>query len=184
MRPMSASRLIPTGAAADLRSWVRSIIVRAEPTSACRMARLASKEVPDLIGDDRVVEVDQVVRGVGEEGVTFVRADPLRRRIGSPSKEGHVETGLADGGDMPVCAAFDKIEVHLLVLCLTGLQQRGKEARPERGDETYPNDAVLAFSDRANLLRCIADLVDRLPCAADELLSRICELDARASDLG
>ena len=42
--------------------------------------------LPDCAGrlhidNDRVVEVDQVVRRVGEEGVPFEGACPLRRRI-------------------------------------------------------------------------------------------------------
>ena len=37
------------------------------------------------VDDDGVVEVDQVVGGVGEEGVPLQRAGPVRRRIG-PSR--------------------------------------------------------------------------------------------------
>ena len=33
------------------------------------------------IKDDRVIEVDQVVRGIGEEGVPFERSRPLRGRV-------------------------------------------------------------------------------------------------------
>jgi hypothetical protein len=50
------------------RVSVRSSIVRAAPTSACRMARVASTS---MFG------VDQVVVGVSEEGVPLMCACPI-----------------------------------------------------------------------------------------------------------
>ena len=53
-------------------------MVRAAPTSAWRIARLASTSTMTA-----VVQVDRVVRGVGEEGVALVGAGPLGGGVGA-----------------------------------------------------------------------------------------------------
>jgi hypothetical protein len=55
---------------------VRSIMVRAAGIGLADGAGRLD------IDDDRVVGVDEVVRGVGKEGVALHRAGPLRRRVG------------------------------------------------------------------------------------------------------
>ncbi len=57
-------------------SSVRSIIVRAAPTSACRMARVASTSTMT-----RSLQINQVVVSVGKKGVAFASTGPLRSRI-------------------------------------------------------------------------------------------------------
>ena len=74
-------------------------------TSACRMAVVASTEVPDLIRDDRVIKVDQVVGRIGEEGVATLGAGPTRRWIGRRDKlrrdrRGGAERGIVEDGEI------------------------------------------------------------------------------------
>ena len=62
-------------------------------------ARRADLSLPDRaacldIDDDRVVEIDQVVGGVGEERVSFEGACPLRRRVRAGDE---LRSGLAGG---------------------------------------------------------------------------------------
>src|SRR5690606_7823521 len=75
------------------------------------------------IEDDRVVGVDQVVGGIGEEGVALVGAGPLRRRVGrrdelrgdlaSSTEGGIVESSqiLTDG---VACFGSRRIDLPLL----------------------------------------------------------------------
>lgn len=49
------------------------------------------------IEDDRVLGVDQVVGGIGEEGVALVRSGPLRRRIGLRDELRRNRAGGAEG---------------------------------------------------------------------------------------
>jgi hypothetical protein len=51
-------------------------MVLAAPTSARRLARVASTSM--MIA---AFEIDQIIVCIGEEGVAFMRACPLRRRV-------------------------------------------------------------------------------------------------------
>ena len=48
------------------------------------------------VNDDRVVGVDQVVGGIGKEGMALVRAGPLGRRIG---RRGELRLDRARGAE-------------------------------------------------------------------------------------
>lgn len=49
---------------------------------AARHVRLPNRRSRLNIDDDRVLDVDQVVRGVGEEGLATVSPRPARRQVG------------------------------------------------------------------------------------------------------
>jgi hypothetical protein len=50
------------------------------------------------IDDDRVLDVDQVVRRIGEEGLAAVRSRPARRRVGGRNElRGNLSRGSESG---------------------------------------------------------------------------------------
>ena len=92
------------------RVSVRSSIVCAAPTSACRIFARGFD-----VDNHAVIGVDQIVIGVDEKGVSPVRACPLRRRIGKRDElRRHGRGGAASLVERLLTVLFERPELASL----------------------------------------------------------------------
>ncbi|KRE12632.1 hypothetical protein ASE66_19195 [Bosea sp. Root483D1] len=137
--------------------------------------RVANDEC--FIGEIRPFEglfFDQRMR-VGQDYKNALRPEIGGFAVGpgaAAGEECHVQSKLADRGDMLGWSSIDEVDAHLRVFLIVGAKQIGQEAGGEGREDADLDLPALDPPDSSDVPGALIDLLKGLACTAQETLSR------------